>query len=162
MDAASFLSSVIEIAVGIAGFAGIVAAIRQRQLSSWPPEQLILLQILFFASAASIAFGLLPAGLAEAGIEEHNIWKFGGAVLICWYVGAVSFRVRQSKALGVTMPIPKPVLVWASVALVLQIYNISTEGVAWPYLFGVTGLLINGFSVFLILVLKPSNGEQDV
>lgn len=157
MDAGSYLSAVIDIAIGVAGFAGIVAAIRQRRLSTWPAEQLILLQILFTASAAAIAFGLLPSFLVEVGIAEHLVWKTGSVAIFCWIVGAVWFRARQSRKHGVRQQIPKYILVFGSIALVLQIYNIAVLGEAWPYLFGITIILVNGFSVFLILVLAPTD-----
>ena len=55
-----FFSSIVDVAVGIAGFAGIIAAVQHRGLSSWPGRQLILLQVLFFASAMAVVFALLP------------------------------------------------------------------------------------------------------
>jgi len=161
LGAESFLAAVVDVAIGIAGFAGIVAAIRQRRLSNWPPDQLMLLQILFIASAASIVAGILPAFLMETGIKPNYVWKMCSGVLIFWLIGAPLFRVRQSKALGVKQQIPKHVLVWAFVSIILQCYNIATTGMAWPYLFGVTTMLINGFSVFLLLVLKPTEGKDE-
>lgn len=161
MGAESFLAAVVAVAIGIAGFAGIVAAIRQRRLSSWPPDQLILLQILFIASAASIVAGILPAFLMETGISPNNVWKICSGALACWLIGAPIFRARQSKALGVKQQIPRHVLAWAVISIVLQFYNVAAAGTAWPYLFGVTTMLINGFSVFLILVLKPVDGKDE-
>jgi hypothetical protein len=161
MGAGTFLAAVVDVAIAIAGFAGIVAAIRQRRLSSWPPDQLILLQILFFASAASIVAGILPAFLTETGMKPNHVWKVCSAVLICWLIGAPLFRARQCKALGVKQQIPMHVLVWAVVSIVLQCYNIAATGTAWPYLFGVTTMLINGFSVFLLLVLKPTESTEE-
>lgn len=160
MGAGTFLAAVVDVAIAIAGFAGIVAAIRQRRLSSWPPDQLILLQILFFASAASIVAGILPAFLMETGMKPNHVWKACSAVLICWLIGAPVFRARQCKVLGVKQQIPTHVLVWAVISIVLQCYNIAAAGAAWPYLFGVTTMLINGFSVFLILVLKPADSTD--
>lgn len=121
----------------------------------------MLLQILFIASAASIVAGILPAFLLETGTKPNYVWKICSGILICWLIGAPLFRARQSKVLGVKQQIPKHVLVWAFVAIVLQCYNIATEGKAWPYLFGVTTMLINGFSVFLLLVLKPTEGGDE-
>ena len=159
MNAAAFLSAVVDIAIGIAGFAGIVAAIRQRKLSKWPPEQLILLQILFTASAAAAIAGLLPSFLMETGLSEQSVWRFSSAALLCWAVGALTFRFRQSRKYGVRQQIPKFVVAWGITSIILQLVNIAMLGVAWPYLFGVMTMLINGFSVFLILVLRPTEDD---
>jgi hypothetical protein len=160
MNAASFLSSVIDIAIGVAGFAGIVAAVRQRRLDHWSREQVVLLQILFTATAASIVFGLLPAFLLEAGLRERTAWQVASGALITWIVTAIGFRMRQSRSLGVRMPIPRHVTVWGVVSVGLLIYNVAGDGKSWPYLFGIMGLLMNGFSVFLILVLGSTDGDD--
>jgi hypothetical protein len=160
VDAASFLSSVIDIAIGVAGFAGIVAAVRQRKLSHWPIEQLLLLQILFTATAASIFFGLLPSFLTESGLDENTVWKVSSGALVCWIVGAIAFRISQSRKHRVAMPIPGHIRVLGVIAVGLQIYNMTGMGRSWPYLFGIMTILINAFSVFLILVLKPIEQEN--
>ena len=140
----------------MAGFAGIVAAIRQRRITSWAPEQLVLLQILFTASAAAIFYGLLPAFLSEAILDETLIWKLSSALLIVWIAGAVWYRFKQSRRLDVSMQIPKVVLGFGVISIAFQIYNIVEAGRSWPYLLGITTMLLNGFSVFLLLVLKPT------
>ena len=150
----------IDIAIGVAGFAGIVAAVRQRRLDHWPKDRVLLLQILFTASAASIVFGLLPPFLAEAGLRDDLVWKVSSAALTAWIVCAIGFRVRQSRVHGVPMPIPRHVSAWGAVSVVLLVYNIERAGTSWPYLFGVFGLLMNGFSVFLVLVLSPTETDE--
>ncbi|MDA1075902.1 MAG: hypothetical protein O3A63_14225 [Proteobacteria bacterium] len=159
MNAESYLSSVIEVAIGIAGFAGIVAAIRQRRLSTWPDEQRIMLQVLFFASAAAIFFGLFPAVLAEAGLTDAVIWTVCSCALIAWLILAIAFRAQQARAAGVRMTLPGLILVLAVGALGLQIYNITGPRVAWPYMAGVSALLVNGFTMFLLLLLRPVDDE---
>jgi len=160
VDAASFLSAVIDIAIGVAGFAGIVAAVRQRHFAHWPIEQLLLLQILFTATAASIVYGLLPSFLAETGLGESAIWKISSGALICWIVGASAFRVSQSRKYDVAMPIPGYIRVLGGFAIGFQIYNIVGTGQSWPYLLGIMAVLANGFTVFLVLVLSPVNEEN--
>lgn len=161
MNADMFLSSIVDIGIGIAGFAGIIAAIQHRGLSAWPAHQRILLQILFFACAMAIVFALLPSVLAEAGIRTNFIWKIGGSGLLVWYAGAVPYRIRQSRKSGIRSPMPRPLFLWVLGAALLQIYNLTTPGLAWPYLFGVFSLVVNGFAAFLLLLLGPeTNGSQ--
>lgn len=156
-----FLSSIVDIAIGIAGFAGIIAAIRNRGLSQWPVRQRILLQILFFASAMAIIFALLPSILTAVGLSPPLIWKIGSCGLLVWYVGAVPYRLNQSRKLGVSSPMPRLLVVWVALSSLLQGYNLSTPGLAWPYLFGVFSLVVNGFSVFLLLLLGSESEESE-
>ncbi|MEZ5558624.1 MAG: hypothetical protein R3E86_08805 [Pseudomonadales bacterium] len=119
-------------------------------------------QILFFASAAAIVFSLLPAVLLEAGFTGQRVWSICGVLLVGWFVFATAFRVAQSRAAAVDLPIPRPMLAFAVVASLLQIYNLFGGGSAWPYMIGVLALIANGFSMFLLLLLGPGTdvGEE--
>ena len=55
------------------------------------------------------------------------------------------------------MPIPGHIRVLGVFAIGFQIYNIVGTGQSWPYLFGIMTVLVNGSTVFLILVLSPVN-----
>ena len=160
MPTHTFLSSIVDIAIGIAGFAGIIAAIQHRAVAHWSAQQLILLQILFFASAMAVVFALLPSMLLSAGIAENNIWRIGSGGLLIWYFTAVPYRILQGRKSGVGMAVPAALLVWAAISVSLQIYNLTTHGIAWPYLFGTFSLVVNGFTVFLLLLLKLGWEEQ--
>ena len=160
MDTASFLTAVIDIALAIAGFAGIVAAVRQRRIAHWPRAQLVLLQILFTASAAAIVLSLLPSFLVATGAKSALVWKISSCAMAVWIAGALYFRLRQSKAMGIPMQIPVHVRAFGIPGIFLQLYNIVVLGEAWPFLVGLFVVLMNGFSVFLILVLKPVETDE--
>lgn len=133
---------------------------RRQRLAHWPKDQQILLQIVFTATAASIVYGLLPSFLAETGISPNLVWKVSSGALIGWIVGAIGFRLRQSRTHGVAMSIPRHFRILGALAIAFQIYNIVGVGQSWPYLFGILTLLINGFSVFLVLVFKLLDSED--
>lgn len=163
MSTDAFLSSIDEIAIGIAEFAGIIAAIQNRGVSHWPARQLILLQIRFFASAMAIAFALLPAALRSAGVTERNTWRIGSSDILIWFLGALPYRIHHridhSRKLLERSPVAPLLIVLVLLVLSLQLYNLTTPGHAWPYLLGAFSLVINGFSVFLLLLFK--SGEDD-
>ena len=119
-----------------------------------------MLQILFFASAAAIVFSLLPIFLFETGFSESLTWKISGVFLAAWFVLASAYRIVQSRAESVPLPIPRGVVLLAAVATLLLIYNLG-EGRAWPYLVGIVALLANGFSMFLLLLLGSREEEQE-
>ena len=58
------------------------------------------------------------------------------------------------------MSIPRHFRILGALAIAFQIYNIVGVGQSWPYLFGILTLLINGFSVFLVLVFKLLDSED--
>lgn len=159
MSAEAFLSSVVEIGIGMAGFAGIIAAIRQRDVSTWDPHHRVLLQMLFTATAAAIGFSLLPSILSEAGLLPSQTWRVGSVCLTLWFVGAIAFRRYQARQRGVRFPIARVVLVLVLPIVVLLVTNLQ-NGASWPYLLGVVGILINGFATFLALLFGESDPTQ--
>ena len=152
MSAESFLSSIVEVAVGIAGFAGIIAAIRQRNITHWPVEQRILLSMLLIASAMAVLFALLPALLVEAQVPRSTIWRIGSALLLVWQVGIFGHRTRQFRASALPAPVPRFVAAGAVFIVLLQALNLKLC-TSWPYLLGVFGMLVSGFSFFMVLLL---------
>lgn len=160
MSAESFLSSAVEAAIGMAGFAGIVAAIRQRDITRWSQEQRILLQMLLAASAGAVVYALLPALLAEAQFPRSTIWRIGSGALIAWYVGVGVFRINQVQRTEVPFPFRRLFGVWVAFLVLLQALNLVLAA-SWPYLLGVFGILANGFLFFLRLLLGSGDeGEE--
>ncbi len=155
MSAESFLSSVVEIGIGLAGFAGIIAAVRQRDPASWDPHHRVLLQMLFTASAAAIVFSLAPSVLLESGIDEQTMWRVGSISLTVWFVVAPAYRLYQTRHPGVSFSIARSVMVLVVPLIGLQVANyVLCE--AWPYMLGVGGILVNGFATFLDLLFRSS------
>jgi hypothetical protein len=158
MSAEPFLSSVIEIGIGMAGFAGIIAAIRQREVSTWDPHHRVLLQMLFTAAAAAIFFSLLPTLLAESGLPVVTTWRVGSIALITWFIGAPAYRLYQARQPGVRFVIARGVIAMVVPIILLLSANVAFFCTSWPYLVGILGILVNGFVTFLALLF----GEQGV
>jgi hypothetical protein len=143
----------------MAGFAGIVAAIRQRDIARWPKEQRLLLQMLFAASAAAIVFALLPTLLAEADLPSSTLWRVVSGSLVIWFASIGTFRFNQARRSAVPFPFRGLFVAWTGFLILLQALNF-TLAVSWPYLVGVFGILVNGF-VFFLRLLLGERGEQD-
>lgn len=157
MTADSVLSSAVEVAVGIAGFAGIVAAIRQRDVGTWSARDRITLQALFGSSGVAIVLGVLPGVLQEAGIPPIEVWRTGSAGLAACMTLLGLFRARQIRTHGISLFRERYYLVIGVAGLCvggLQCFNLI-RGASWPYLVGVLWLLTLGFALFLILLFRP-------
>jgi hypothetical protein len=140
-----------EAAIGIGGFVGIIAAVRQRSLTGWPVEQRIPLQLLPVATVAAVAFAHRPAVLAEAGVPSAAAWRLQSLSLLVFQVGIAAYRTRQFRREGVAPVFPRSLGIWVTTVVLLQCL-ILVLATAWPYLVGVLGLLVNGFSFFPILL----------
>lgn len=160
MSTESFLSSTIEIAVGIGGFAGIIAAIRQRGVNRWPPDQRLMLRMLLTASAVAVLFSLAPWLLAEGGLSQPVVWRLCSGSLLVWQSGITVYRRRQVGNLESSVSLPRVLYVLLSVNLALQAINLGLAE-AWPFLLGVVSILMYGFAFFLkLLFWGAGDGDE--
>ena len=160
MSTESFLSSTIEIAVGISGFAGIIAAIRQRGVNRWPPDQRLMLRMLLTASAVAVLFSLAPWLLAEGGLSQPVVWRLCSGSLLVWQSGITVYRRRQVGNLESSVSLPRVLYVLLSVNLALQAINLGLAE-AWPFLLGVVSILMYGFAFFLkLLFWGAGDGDE--
>jgi hypothetical protein len=160
VSAESFLSSAIEIAVGIGGFAGIIAAIRQRNVSHWPPNQRLMLRMLLTASAVAVLFSLAPWLLAEGGLPQPVVWRLCSGSLLVWQSGITVYRRRQFRNLGTSVSVPRLLYILLAVNLALQAINLVLAE-AWPFLLGVVSVLAYGFTFFLkLLFWGAGDGDE--
>ena len=160
MSTESFLSSTIEIAVGIGGFAGIIAAIRQRGVNRWPPDQRLMLRMLLTASDVAVLFSLAPWLLAEGGLSQPVVWRLCSGSLLVWQSGITVYRRRQVGNLESSVSLPRVLYVLLSVNLALQAINLGLAE-AWPFLLGVVSILMYGFAFFLkLLFWGAGDGDE--
>jgi len=136
MSAESFLSSAVEAAVGMAGFAGIVAAIRHRDIATWSHADRLLLRMLLVAAAMAITFALLPAVLAEAGLPAPTIWRTGSLSLMLWQIAIAARRSLQFRARRLALPFSRLLYAWVAGIISAQTLNLFL-GASWPYLLGI-------------------------
>ena len=159
MSVESLLSSAIEAAVGIGGFAGIIAAVRQRGVHDWPVEQRLLLQMLLTASAATVLFSLAPWILAESEVPEAIGWRLCSGALLVWLTAIGVYRRRQFCSFTTSISLPRLMYVWVVGCQVLLAINLVL-GEAWPFMLGVVTLLANGFTFFLSLLFWDSKQDD--
>jgi hypothetical protein len=159
VTAEAFLSSIIEVAIGIAGFAGIIAAIRQGNITNWPPLPRIRLDMLLVGSASAIVFGLLPAVLTEAQVPQRIIWSAGSSGILAWMMILMVIRTIQFRKGDFEYRTPTILAAWFLSIAVLQGLNIVLS-LSWLYLLGVSMFLVNSF-VFFWQLLFDDVSERD-
>jgi len=159
MSVEAFLSSVVEVAIGVAGFAGIIATVRQGRIARWPHLPRILMKMLLTASAFATVFALLPTVLAEADVSGPDTWRVGSLCILIWQLFFAAFRTRQFQTAGVRTRPPLWLISWVSLIVISQSANIFLS-VSWLYLLGVFGILGNGFIFFVYLLFLDWEDEN--
>jgi peptidoglycan/LPS O-acetylase OafA/YrhL len=152
------LLSIAEIAIGLAGFSGLVAAFSQRPGHAWRGDQKARIVFLVILSFTMMISAILPFALSGIGDSPALIWgvpmvaysAVALTLLCCWVVVARrrSYRL-QFKFVSI------PLLAVAGMVQVLV--GLSGLGVILPYspslfVFGLLATLLFAANLFLALL----------
>jgi hypothetical protein len=158
----SALGSAIEVAIGIAGFSGIVAAVGRRGAGHWSAADQLRLRILLTASGAALIFAFLPFVLVGF-VEDALVWRLGSALLAIHTAGITLYRVRQASAAGIVDALQ--IRRWRAV-LPLAVVSLLTANAVWLassslYVLGVLWGLVIAFLTFVRLLLESWHEPAD-
>lgn len=140
MEVGDYLGLMGELAIGVAGFSGIVAALTRRSEGDWRDIDVLRLQMLLRQSIAVAMWAVIPALLLSSGLEGPVLWR---VVSGCWLATApVAFVpvLRRARAQLAEKPEDvSPVLaVFAFgtpvAGIALQGANVILFAAAWPHL----------------------------
>jgi len=156
VEPADTLVVMIEAAAALAGFAGIVAALRREK---WTELDSLQIKNLLSCAFSALFVSILALVMMHAEFEEKITWITLSAA---WFIaGSVAtarnaFDYRKlSKTTGQTFPSANN-LFWFSTVLVvlaLQVYNIIVLTAFWPVLLGIAWLFaLCCFSFWQLLI----------
>jgi hypothetical protein len=89
VDPSGPLTTVAQIAVGLAGFTGIVIAFTRRPGELTPIER-YRFAILFGTSFGALFLSLVPFGVALVGVEAPALWRLSSAAFVAFEIGLVA------------------------------------------------------------------------
>ena len=144
------LSVTAEVAIGIAGFSAVFAAVARRSPNAWHSAEALLLSILLGASASAVFASLVPFLLLDATAS---------ALFGAWLLGVVALRVRQGERLRAgTVGRRAGAFITAAMAAFVLI-NAASLQTSWPYVLAVYWQLAVAFTAFLMLLREASGTE---
>ncbi|MGH8499025.1 MAG: hypothetical protein ACRERV_09500 [Methylococcales bacterium] len=161
----AFFLDVAKIAITIAGFFGVVAALGLPHERGWEPSDIGGLKLMLEHSLGAVVAGLLPSGLSMYNQTEAPIWFFC-SLLLCGFLAYAMFiqvaRILGSASTtGVRPQFPRLLLFLffppTLMVLLLNTWNTFSLQEPWPYALGVFWLLFRaGFQFVLFLIrIKP-------
>lgn len=163
MDPHIFLIASAQIAVAIAGFAGVVAAFRDRSVHTWGEVERFWFRLLLLNSTLSLGLsiiGLFFIVLPSAwGLTWRSASGIAALILIPYAVmiikNLLGFAPGQLKAAGGGKIISYFLIILLVVVCILQVWNVLAVPVFWPYYGAVVALLLGSMYQFVRLVLPP-------
>ena len=167
METTTLLVATAQIAVAIAGFAGVVAMFRSESVHRWGRVERFWLRLLLLNSILPLMlslFGLFSAVVAPISSSTWR-WSSGFAALCLVPYAAMiirnlaGFAPGQLKAAGGGR-ITSYSLVGLLIAVcVMQMWNVATVGAFWPFFAAVVLLIFGAMFQFVRLVLAPQPSE---
>ena len=163
MEDFSPFQTLAEVALGIAGFGGVVVAFRDRS-HGWHPADSARVLSLLLTSFGALFLSLLPSGLALAHITSPTIWRVGSAcmilILILWIAVIPRRMLRDARPVLFPPAILIPVQVLNLANLTSQIANVigaPYQPNAWTYYFGIVWMLCFSALIFgRVIFARPA------
>ncbi len=166
MEGADGLGLIAEVGIAIAGFAGVVAALRA-QGGRIEPFAAWRIGILLSNSTTVVLLALIPIALHYAGLASGTVWTLSsagmaGVLLLVFFVASPLIYYRRVRPSGAEDPPGTRwwgLFSWPYVVaiFILQVANAASIGQLWPFyvgLVGITALSLFNFAYFLLAPIR--------
>jgi hypothetical protein len=160
MQPSEALSTSAQVAVTLAGFAGVVVAFRNRSVHEWSKIDKFRLQILLTNSAIPFAASIIAMVLSSTTLDPARVWQLCSIITFVMIVNVAGFvsrayghfsREEFAAAGGSRIAFFSSSVVGVVVTL-LQLYNAIALKTFWPFFAAVATLLLLAMLQFVLLV----------
>jgi hypothetical protein len=164
MSGPDALATIAEIAIAIAGFAGIAAVLGRRSQGDWTPEDAFRLQGLLYSSFSAVIFSFVPIVLLLTRLAPSVVWSLSSGAALTWLIFIVATRSKEVRRRSETRVIPIERSAWIAISLpslamlILHGTNVALFREPWPYVAAAVCSLGLPFFFFVRLlrsILKP-------
>jgi hypothetical protein len=150
-----------QVAVTLAGFAGIVVVFLPQSVHQWSRVDRFRLRLLLSNSIFPLAYSLFGMLLLTIKPTPDSIWQWCSAFAAVFQVPFViaNFRTPRRFSPDEFKGMPKilfyPLFAIGSATLLLQFYNIAVLNRFWPFFAGIFVHLMAAMLQFVRIVLPP-------
>jgi hypothetical protein len=146
----SALSSCVQVAIGLTGFSGIIAALRLGS-DTWTEADRVNLEILLGASGFATLFSLVPF-VALDFLPPKLAWNILSFVYASVFVGILSYRVAEFRRGKLSRQTINRIIVGTLPIVFVLGVNGWLVGASWLYVAVVVGQLVRAFLSFVQLL----------
>jgi hypothetical protein len=166
MQPSEALGVAAQVAVTLAGFAGIVVVFRPESVHRWSELDKFRLQLLLTNSTLPLADALFAMLLLTLEPAPINIWRwcsgvgFAAQLLVIIYTRNPTRRISPAVMESVNKAVFYGVAVFGAAAMLLQIGNLIVWNRFWPFFALIVVHLIAALAQFVRMVLLPPHGSS--
>ena len=151
MPIADFLTTIAQVAVSLAGFSGLIAAIRTAAPEGWHPRDIWSLSWMLGASIGALILALLPLWLTLFDWPDDLVYRASSAVASVYISTFVCVMVWSGRSLTVRGHPPRVPIFPTAIALLLGFSALATAAGAAGWLDGTVAPVYVG-SLMALLV----------
>ena len=160
MQPSEALTTSAQVAVALAGFAGVVVAFRSRSVHEWSKIDKLRLQILLTNSAVPFVLSILAMVLLSTSLDVVTIWRLCSVFTFVMFVATGStygtavrrFTREEFRASGSRRAILSTGGVFVIAVTLFQLYNIIRLQTFWPFFAAIATFLVLAMLQFILLV----------
>jgi hypothetical protein len=161
MEPGEALGIAAQIAVALAGFAGVVVVFRREAVHEWSDIDKLRLRLLLANSMLPLGLSMLGLVLVTIEPEPPGIWRWCSGILLVATMSFVmaigkTFRrlnLRNAQRQRITRFIFFLFGVFGTAAMLLQLYNIASLAAFWPFFAGIVYQLVTAMAQFARMIL---------
>lgn len=161
MEPGEALGIAAQIAVALAGFAGVVVVFRRESVHEWSGIDKLRLRLLLATSIVPLGLCMLALLLLTINPTPPGIWRWCSgialiATLLFVRITTKMFRRLDLKSMQrqrVTRLIFYVFGTVGAAAMLLQVYNIALPGAFWPFFAGIVYQLVTAMAQFARMIL---------
>jgi hypothetical protein len=160
MDPSEALSAGAQVAVALAGFAGVVVVFRSSAVHEWSALDKFRLRVLLTDSVVPLVLSLIGLVLVSTGLPPNIIWRWCSAgttlVLIAigfFYSGVFKrFSATEVRSVGGTRSTFYVTGTVGGGVTLLQIYNAIVLTAFWPFFVAIVALIFGATVQFVRMI----------
>jgi len=168
MQPSEALSASAQVAVALAGFAGVVVAFRSRSVHEWAKIDKFRLQILLTNSAIPFVLSIFAMLLLSTDLGAPTIWRLCSVFTFVMLVAMASgyrtsyrrFSAAEFKASGGRSSIFYAGGVVGIAVTLLQIYNVISLQTFWPFFAAIATILVLAMLQFILPVTVHDEAQS--
>lgn len=167
MEASEALGVAAQVAVALAGFAGVVVVFRPAAVHEWSQIDRFRLRLLLHNSICPLAYALFGMLLLCMKPTPEWIWRTCSLFAILFQLPGAIIAFRSSRRLGpqelkgVNQTLFYSIAVFGTATQAMQIVNIVLLNLFWPFFLTIAMHLLTGMLQFMRMVLLiPQPGSD--
>jgi len=167
IDPSQALGTAAQVAVTLAGFAGVVVVFGRRAVHEWSNVDRFRLRLLLTTSGQALAYCMLGLLLLATGLPVQAVWMWSSVLAVALFVptraiGLQSFRrlaPGELEVAGASKPLFYGISAFSLVGGALQLYNIFAARDFWPFFFLIVSAILASTLQFVRMILAQPRTE---